>query len=110
MSTYRVTLEFTRDQFLRFVESVPGKLSMTVESVREAEAEPVAAPKTRGPRGSKVNDTILETLKAGPSTVAGLKQALEAKGLSAGSLSTGIAALQKNDRIRRGDNGYELAA
>jgi hypothetical protein len=69
--------------------------------------------KVRAKRGSKVVQTILETLRDGGSSgipTSELKSDLERAGLSANSLSTGLAILQKDGKIKRTDTGsYTLA-
>jgi hypothetical protein len=132
--TYRIT--FTLDDadtatFLREVGPHLGKMTVshtgdytpgvTVNRTMESPPAPEPAPapiavkkkaKKRKPaklRGSKVNDIILATIKhmGGSATVRMLKQALEDAGMSAGSLSTGLAALQKSKAIERtGDGVY----
>lgn len=53
-------------------------------------------------RVSKVNGTILDVLQQhGEASVKELKEALESAGLSPGSLSTGIAMLQRSGEIER---------
>jgi hypothetical protein len=67
--------------------------------------------KTRGPKRSKVNDTIRNALKNGATRISDLKDSLVAENLSAASLSTGIAALTKSGEIERiGDGLYALKA
>jgi hypothetical protein len=132
--TYRIT--FTLDDadtatFLREVGPHLGKMTVshigdytpgvTVNRTMESPPAPTTEPapvavkkkaKKRKPaklRGSKVNDIILATIKhmGGSATVRMLKQALEDAGMSAGSLSTGLAALQKSKAIERvGDGLY----
>ena len=122
MSKYTVTIQLAdRDSFVHFVDNVGpvvGQLVVTVEADQEAEAEAEAeaapdepaAPKVRQLRGSKVNDTILAALHNSTLTVKQLKEALEQADLSPGSLSTGIAMLQKSGQIERvGEGLYALA-
>jgi hypothetical protein len=59
----------------------------------------------RGKRKSKVVDTILLTLKEGPTHSAELRSALASRGMSESSLSTGLSILQKNGTIKRDDDG-----
>src|SRR5579864_2074466 len=115
MNEYTVTIRLNRDQFDHFLENVGplvDRLVVTVKQIALTESEPVRAAPQRAPaprpmRGSKVNDTIMATLGAGPQPVKALKEALENANLSPGSLSTGIAALIKDGRIERvGDGVY----
>lgn len=119
MSQYTVTLQLNDQKtFLHFLDTVgpvAGQLVVTVatDAVQpewNAQAEEPKPAKVRTPRGSKVNDTVLKALGDGPRTVKGLKEALETAGMSAGSLSTGIAALTKAGQIEREAEGvYRLA-
>jgi hypothetical protein len=118
MNTYEITIKIpTKDAFYDFVERVgptAGEMTVVVEKVIKEDAVASMAQRARAPkkqlRGSKVNDTILTTLRGGPTTIKQLKEALEAKNLSAGSLSTGIAALTKSRQIERTAEGvYGLA-
>jgi len=115
MNEYTVTIRLNRDQFDHFLENVGplvDRLVVTVKQIALTEFEPVRAAPQKAPaprpmRGSKVNDTIMATLGAGPQPVKALKEALENANLSPGSLSTGIAALIKDGRIERvGDGVY----
>ena len=91
-----------------------------INSAPKAAAAPAAAPvkaapkparAKRNPKRSKVNDTIRESLRRGPTTVGALKDDLAAAGMSPASLSTGIAALTKSGEIERtGDGEYALKA
>jgi hypothetical protein len=68
-------------------------------------------PRLRSPKRSRVNDTIRAALMAGKNKIADLKEELIAAGMSAASLSTGIAALTKSKEIERiGDGEYALKA
>ena len=123
MNQYTVTLRLNdQEQFMHFINSVgpvAGQLMVTVTADEEVEsapeqpkpkAEPKVEPKARSIRGSKVNETILAALHNSTLTVKQLKEALEAADLSPGSLSTGIAALQKAGQIERvGEGVYALA-
>ena len=115
MSKYTVTIQLAdREHFLNFIDTVGpvvGQLVVTVEASSSAEVEldEPAAPKARQLRGSKVNDTILAALHNSTLTVKQLKEALEQADLSPGSLSTGIAMLQKSGQIERvGEGLYAL--
>ena len=110
MSHYTVTLQLpNRERFMHLLDQIgpmAGQLLITVTDEEETPAdwtpsEPTDVVRRRGPRGSKVNDTILAAMQEAPQTVKALKEALEANGLSAGSLSTGIATLTKAERIER---------
>lgn len=118
MSKYTVTIQLAdREHFLNFIDTVGpvvGQLVVTVEADQQTADEQTpdepAAPKVRQLRGSKVNDTILAALHNSTLTVKQLKEALEQADLSAGSLSTGIAMLQKSGQIERvGEGLYALA-
>lgn len=120
MNEYTVTMRISdRDQFLHFVETVGpvvDRLVVTVKATEDAAPVLQTPPKAtvsvarRAPRGSKVNDTILQMLEGGNRTVKELKSALEAANLSAGSLSTGLAVLQREGRVMRIEDGvYGLA-
>jgi hypothetical protein len=132
--TYKITFmldDADTATFLREVGPHLGKMTVshvseyapgvTVNRTMESPPAPEPAPapvaikkkaKKRKPaklRGSKVNDIILATIArmGGSATVKMLKQALEDAGMSAGSLSTGLAALQKSKAIERiGDGVY----
>jgi predicted Rossmann fold nucleotide-binding protein DprA/Smf involved in DNA uptake len=119
MSQYTVTLQLhDQKQFLHFMDTVgpvAGQLLVTVaaeeaSSERQEEVHKMHPVKTtRGPRGSKVNNTILDALQNSTLTVRQLKEALEHAGMSPGSLSTGIAALTKSGQIERvGEGTYAL--
>jgi hypothetical protein len=116
MNTYEVTIKIpNRDAFFDFIEKVgPNAGEMTINVTKVIKDLPISekspyrktvVKQTRPLRGSKVNDTILNELSAGPRTVKDLKGALEANHLSAGSLSTGIAALTKAGQIQRVTEG-----
>jgi hypothetical protein len=122
MSEYTVTLRLNdREQFTHFIDTVGpvvDRLVVTVkadeqsaapqEPAREREARTPRAP--RAVRGSKVNTTILQALMEGPKTVKELKGALESANLSSGSLSTGLAVLQRSKQVHRVQDGlYQIA-
>jgi len=106
-NTYSATIKMQNaEQLARFIEEI-GPL---VESVliTTTPVEGTVAP-GRPARGSKVNDTIIAALQNGPLTAKELKEALEHGGLAAGSLSTGLAMLQKSRVVERvGDGLYGL--
>ena len=64
-----------------------------------------ARPVQRRKRGSKVVETILEALKDGEADIPALKSGLSKAGLSENSLSTGLAILQKDGRVKRNGDG-----
>jgi hypothetical protein len=124
MNEYTVTLRLNnREQFMNFVETIGPAVERLVVTVQTDEQVPApntgAMPraqtrhevkKVRTPRGSKVNDIILQALSSGSNTIKELKGALEAAELSPGSLSTGLAALQRSKQVERvGDGLYRLA-
>jgi hypothetical protein len=110
MNTYRVTLEMDSTELVKFLDDLGGVGHLAIERVGDL-ASSYSAPPKRPLRGSKVNKTILDRLAEGPQPVANLKAALVNAGLSAGSLSTGIAALLKSREILRTEDGaYGLAA
>jgi predicted Rossmann fold nucleotide-binding protein DprA/Smf involved in DNA uptake len=129
MDMFRISFNISEDDLPKFITTVGrhlGKLTVhcltdiplwsqqgtTLNSKTEPDPEPAAEPeKPPRKRFSKVNAALLEALQDGPKTVALMKSALEQAGMSAGSLSTGIAALTKDGKIIRQDNGdYQLAA
>jgi hypothetical protein len=121
MAEYTVTLRLNdQAQFIHFIDTVGpamDRLVVTVKSteqedaIPDAPAKPAVARATRGPRGSRVNTTILQALMEGHGTVKELKAALEAANLSPGSLSTGLAVLQRSKQVQRIEDGlYGLAA
>jgi hypothetical protein len=113
MNTYELTIKIpNRDAFFDFIEKVgpnAGEMTVNVTKIIKEDAPPQRAKgfakQQRPLRSSKVNDTILAELQRGPTTVKDLKGALEAAHLSAGSLSTGIAALTKAGQIQRVTEG-----
>ena len=65
----------------------------------------------RGPRKSKVIETILSVLQDGAAAANQLRRALAERGMSESSLSTGLSILQKSGQIKRDDDGaYYLSA
>jgi hypothetical protein len=123
MSEYTVTLRLlNREQFMNFVETIGPAVERLVVTVQPDEtgdtpmmqraAARQATYKTpRAARGSKVNDTVLAALQGGTKTTKELKSALEEAKLSPGSLSTGLAALQRSNQVTRIEDGlYGLAA
>lgn len=116
---YTVTLQLPdREAFFHFVDSIGPlveRLVVTVDGppptqTAEPEADAPPPPKARAPRISKVSNAINAALKDGPKTVKQLKEALEAADLSPGSLSTGIATLQRENVLERvGEGLYALS-
>ena len=101
------------DELAAYINAV-GHL---VESINVVTARPEPTSKTvlpaeakRKPRGSKVNDTIVQALENGPMSAKDLRGTLEAAGLAPGSLSTGLALLQRSRTVKRlGEGLYGLA-
>ena len=98
-----------------------GSVEIDTHSLDDLPPLPTAQPKPkavkadkpkaadRRKRKSKVNNAILERLYQGQATIGELKSALESAGMSAASLSTGIAALTKSGDITRiGDGVYDV--
>jgi hypothetical protein len=112
MNTYEVTFKIpNKEAFVEFVDKVGPVVGRMEVVVSNPNATTATAPKKAPPlRGSKVNDTILAALHNSTLTTRQLKDALENAGLSAGSLSTGIAALTATKQIERiGEGVYALA-
>ena len=116
MKKYKVTLTVTADEFMPVFAKLRG-VHMDVEEIppqNGADKDVRAEPVHRRKRGSKVVDTILKTLEeAGPNgaELKELRSDLGRAGLSENSLSTGLAILQKDGRVKRADDGfYSLAA
>jgi hypothetical protein len=117
MNTYEITIKLpNKEAFTDFIEKVgpvAGQMTVSVSKVvREQSIGDTQSPykprREHGPpqpkrvRSSKVNDTILATLgEQGEASAKDLKDALERASLSPGSLSTGLAALQKSGQIER---------
>lgn len=112
MTNFRVTLSLSQEDLMHLIRS--GELvGATITPIAEpADNTPLAVRmphKTRAVRGSKVNDAILGALADGPQSAKTLKAALEKAGLAGGSLSTGLALLQKAHRVERvGDGSYAM--
>jgi predicted Rossmann fold nucleotide-binding protein DprA/Smf involved in DNA uptake len=122
MNTYTVTIQLEdREQFQHFVDNIGplvpsvvikvNNVVGTAEANEPPRAAPVAAPvRTRAKRVSKVNTAIENALQSGPKSARDLKQALEEAHLSPGSVSTGLAQLQKSGQVERLGGGlYGLA-
>lgn len=110
MNVYKIT--FAGNELMKFLDNLPLKTKIEIEVTGalfpsdSADDElslsiPMMERKraTRTPRGSRVNKTILAALANGPQTTKQLKEALEAADLAPGSLSTGLAALQKSGEV-----------
>jgi DNA-binding transcriptional ArsR family regulator len=115
-NTYSATIKMnSAEQLARFIDEIGPLVESVVITTTPVEKAIAAAPtKKAAPtkvRASKVNDAILATLQQhGEASVRELKEALERVHLSAGSLSTGIAALTKSGQIERVREGvYGLA-
>jgi predicted Rossmann fold nucleotide-binding protein DprA/Smf involved in DNA uptake len=115
MNTYQVTLALTKAEFIDFLDSSFGTMTVDVHVIKgptittNEESKPAKTRKPLRVRKSKVNDTLMKALENGPQTPTQLKTALETAGLSPGSLSTGLSLLQKAGAVRRiADGIYEL--
>lgn len=120
-SKYKVILQVTdRNMLADIIDAVESKAaSIEIETVSN-HVETVVRPQRvlaarqprvsrRGRRTSKVNTAILSALSDHSASIADMKAALTQAGLSAGSLSTGIAALTKSGQIERvGEGTYSL--
>lgn len=112
MKKYKVTLTVTADEFMLVFQNLRGTtIAFDVKEIEQSVAgKPEGEPVQRRKRNSKVVETILETLKNGEARISDLKSGLGRAGLSENSLSTGLAVLQKNGKIKRsGDGFYALA-
>lgn len=119
MTMYRVTATLSQRQLIDYFDA-NGVVEVKIEVVADqptsdmAKAiynDPVILPKkTRRNRGSKVLDVVLNRLNQGEAQSSDMRHALEVEGLSPNSLSTALAVLQKDGRIKRTDGGsYVLA-
>ena len=118
MQKYKVTLILTADEFMDLLPRLGShspKIEKVVDKTGGEELDPSAmrgnrgAP--RGPRKSKVIDTILNVLLNGAAPANQLRRALAERGMSESSLSTGLSILQKSGQIKRDDDGaYYLSA
>lgn len=126
-STYVVTLKVANREVLAdIIDAVEGKAtSIEIATATSNETSvkprapfsapsrsPTARRERRTKRRSKVNDAIIGAMDGGRrASLKDLKTALETAGMSASSLSTGIAALTKAGQIERvGDGEYALKA
>jgi hypothetical protein len=109
-NTFTSTVTFRNAEELANYINAVGHLVQSINIVTTPDNPTVvqaAAP--RPMRASKVNDTIVSSLQQRAMSAKELKEALESAGLAAGSLSTGLAALQKNRTIERvGEGLYGL--
>ena len=118
---YRVSLDMSREQLIaalvpgtHVAEIVPYEdggpdSESTAGSTAESTYSAMIRRRPRALRGSKVNDTILKAMSENMQSTASLKKALEDAGLAPGSLSTGLAALQKEGTVIRVQSGiYDL--
>jgi predicted Rossmann fold nucleotide-binding protein DprA/Smf involved in DNA uptake len=117
MRAYRVSTIFTQQGLLEFldhnlninvtVQAMPEEQGATVERDARPAPDPIYTPeRVRAKRKSKVTSAILDSLEKGKGEVADLKAALEEAGMSAASLSTGLAILQKNGTVKRSQAGF----
>jgi hypothetical protein len=109
----RTVLADLLDAVQSYAESV--EIAISNNAPKTVDGSSVAKTKTvkrgRGPKRSKVNDTIRNALAKGAGKISELKESLINAGMSAASLSTGIAALTKAGEIERvGDGEYALKA
>jgi hypothetical protein len=112
MTTYKISAIVAAEDVVKLVQSsaIPRDSLIIQEWEAEPEYEtgPAAPPpprKSRKPRGSKVEATILGVLSGGQKTSKELKAALENAGLRGGSMGVGIANLQKRGEVKRADDG-----
>lgn len=119
MPLYKVTLTLTQEELIKYLnenKTFDGRIEADSRgdldgATDEGPAELYTPAHAQRPkRKSKVVETILESLKDGESAPEMLRGALSSAGLSENSLSTGLAILQKDGRIKRNDSGnYYLA-
>ena len=128
-NTYTITAQVVdRTMLADLLDAIEGKATSVEIKVsngapkaasvtsKAASGTPKAAPRQasngqRSPKRSRVNETIREALQNGSGKVSDLKEKLISAGMSAASLSTGIAALTKAGEIERvGDGEYALKA
>lgn len=111
-NTFAVTVNMGSAEELAAYINAVGHLVQSINVVTTPVERAAAGPGPgRPPRGSKVNDAILSALQSGPRTAKDLRDALGEAGLAPGSLSTGLAILQRAHAVKRlGDGLYGLAA
>jgi hypothetical protein len=117
MKSYRVSTIYSQRELLEFLERNQN-INVTIEAMPENQGAAVShdsqpAPdsiytpeRVRTKRKSKVTGAILDSLEKGRGEIADLKAALENAGMSAASLSTGLAVLQKSGAIKRSQAGF----
>jgi hypothetical protein len=120
MAAYRITFEIGADNLAVFLREVAPHLgTMEVTALyplpipETTLTTPMSAPKPvekkiKKPakiRKSKVNDTILETLRDSPATIKEIKADLEKAGLSPSSISTGLTVLMRSKLVKRIEEG-----
>lgn len=105
---YRVTQVLDQAALIEFLNS-KGQVGIDIEAFDASTPAPIPpepAPKARPKRGSKVNEAILNALRNHAfRSVPQLKEALVDAGMASGSLSTGLAQLQKEGLIMRNQEG-----
>ena len=120
MSLFEVNFILNEDTLIEFLKSVgphvgPMQISAFKEPPVEDSAEHIHVPhppkgngakpkveaKSRKPRESKVNNTILAALDSGDKSVGELKDALVSANLAPGSASTSLSMLQKDGMIKK---------
>jgi hypothetical protein len=85
-------------------EFVPEQLDSVPEPAKKRGGQ-------RGPRGSKVQDTLRAVLTGGPQTPKQLRSTLENAGFSSGSLSTSLAQMIEKGEVEKSVDGtYRMAA
>jgi hypothetical protein len=120
MRSYRVSTIYSQRELLEFLERNQN-INVTIEALPEDQgaalapsamrqdtiADAIYTPeRVRAKRKSKVTGAILDSLEKGRGEIADLKAALENAGMSAASLSTGLAVLQKSGAIKRSQAGF----
>lgn len=112
MDAYIIKMILDKKELIDFIDAGLASKATIVPVQANAPAPIEAAPKRgapRGPRGSKVHDSIIRRLRSGSSSLKELRGALEADGLAPNSVSTGLALLQKSGQVERiGDGVYAL--
>ena len=117
MTMYRVTATLSQRELINYLDA-NGAVDVKIEVIPDTELNDAVGTSTpvrpaeivRRKRGSRVVDVVLDRLKQGEAQSSDMRHALEVSGLSPNSLSTALAILQKDGRIKRTDGGsYELA-
>ena len=111
MNTYKVTLTLDPKELINFID-FGFAAKATIEPILDTgevqgnQHAPIMSRRaSRAPRGSKVNDAILLALQGGERSSKELRKVLEGAGLAAGSLSAGLAVLQRQGHIDRVSEG-----